>query len=61
MITCKAKHVANSAHAAVRYDTDHNPLFPGLLCLVTDGLITSDWRETMSASGNATIRCHFKL
>jgi hypothetical protein len=65
-ITCKARHVGNAAHVAVHYDTDRNPLFPGLLCLVPtpaggDPLITSDWRETVSASGNATIHCHFKL
>jgi hypothetical protein len=66
MITCKARHVGNAAHVAVHYDTDRNPLFPGLLCLVPtppggDQLITSDWRENVSASGNATIHCHFKL
>jgi hypothetical protein len=46
---CSAKGVNNPTGAAVQWDYSNT----GLLC---DG--STDWRETVSASGNATITCH---
>jgi hypothetical protein len=63
-LICKAKNLANSTGRAVRYDSERNPFGPGTACgiLRPDGfVVTTAWSETVSASGNATIRCHFKL
>jgi len=57
--TCKVKKAANPTGHTVRYDSEHNPLFPGLQCSTIGGP-TSRWSETISAAGNATLRCHFK-
>jgi hypothetical protein len=58
-LICKVKNVANVTGRAVNYDSENNPLFSGLLCGTFRGP-TTDWTETVSASGNATLRCHFK-
>jgi hypothetical protein len=63
-LICKVKNVATSTGRAVRYDSEDNPFGPGTACgiLRLDGFVlTTAWSETVSASGNATIRCHFKL
>jgi hypothetical protein len=64
-LICKVKKVANSSGRAVRYDSGQNPFGPGTLCGILrppgDFVLTATWSETVSASGNATIRCHFKL
>ena len=58
-LICKVK-VANSTGRAVRFDSENNPLLPGLQCGTFRGP-TTNWSETVSAPGNATLRCHFKL
>ena len=63
-IQCTVKGVANSSGKAVHFDTDNNPFLPGLECgLVDDSgnlFLTTDWKETVSASGNAVLTCKFK-
>jgi hypothetical protein len=59
-LICKVKGVANPSGRAVKYDSEHNPFFPGLSCGTFAG-VTTRWSETVSASGNATLHCHFKL
>jgi len=61
-LICMVKKVANSTRRAVHYDSENNPLFPGLECstIRPDTLFTTDWNETVSAAGNATLRCRFK-
>lgn len=53
--------VPNNSGNAVKYDTQNNPVEPGLKCgsafFVHE---TTDWQETISASGNAKLICHFK-
>jgi hypothetical protein len=58
-VICKVKNVSNPTHRAVKYDSEHNPLFPGLECGTFLGA-TTRWLETLTSSGNATLRCHFK-
>lgn len=58
-LICKVKKLPNPTGRAVKYDSEHNPLFPGLECGTFLGS-TSNWLETLSSSGNATLRCHFK-
>jgi hypothetical protein len=64
-LICKVKKVANSSGRAVRYDSEQNPFGPGVACGILrppeDFVLTTTWSETVSASGNATLRCHFKL
>ena len=65
-LICNVKNVANSTGGAVRYDSEKNPFGPGTACGILrpfpEGLVlTEAWTETLSGSGNATIRCHFKL
>ena len=50
---CKASDVPNSTGKAVHWDFDNK----GVLCGVAGGA-TSQWDETVSASGEATLRCH---
>lgn len=62
-IQCTSKDLANSAGQAVHYDTDNNPFLPGLQCGIRFGgvlFLTTDWMETVSASGNGTLTCKFK-
>jgi hypothetical protein len=58
-LICKVKKLTNPTGRAVKYDSEHNPLFPGLECGTFLGS-TRNWLETLSSSGNATLRCHFK-
>jgi hypothetical protein len=63
-LICTVKHVANSAGRSVKYTTEDNPFGAGASCGLAreeDLFITTDWTQTVSASGNATLRCHFKL
>jgi len=57
---CTAEVPNNSGHAVI-YNTQNNPVEPGLKCgsafFVHE---TTDWQETISASGNAKLICHFK-
>jgi hypothetical protein len=55
MYTCKAKGVFNPSHHEVRYDSDSTGGWP---CVTPEGLLTYDWQETVSASGNVTLSCH---
>jgi hypothetical protein len=58
---CKVKNVANSTGRAVRYTGEDT----GISCRAFRPpdmfVVTTAWTETVSASGNATLRCHFKL
>ena len=58
-VICKAKKLPHPTGRAVKYDSEHNPLFPGLECNTFLGG-TRSWLETLSHSGNATLHCHFK-
>jgi hypothetical protein len=63
-LICKVKNVANSSGRAVKYTSENNPFGPGVGCgivLPDNFVVTAAWTETVSASGNATLRCHFKL
>jgi hypothetical protein len=65
-LICKVQGVVNSARRGVTYDSENNPLGPGTVCGIfrpQEGanVFTTAWKETVSASGNATLRCHFKL
>ena len=60
MLICRVKNVANSTGRAVRYTGKETGLQCGIL-LPDRFVVTPAWTETLSASGNATLRCHFKL
>lgn len=60
LFTCKASGVANSTGKAANYDANNNPLGFLVHCGQNlTGQLTADWNETVSASGEATLRCHF--
>jgi hypothetical protein len=63
-LICKVKNVANPTGRAVRYNSEHNPSGVGAECGIfrppDEFVSTTDWTETISASGNATLRCHYK-
>jgi|ERR1043165_9554420 hypothetical protein len=52
-MSCKANVDPSSTGTAVRWDFDNT----GLSCETPTGL-TTDWQETVSAAGQATITCH---
>lgn len=59
-LTCKAKDVPNDTGSAVIWDFGNT----GGLCLIASPhgpIVTDDWQETVSASGNATLQCRYKL
>jgi hypothetical protein len=58
ILKCSVKGVANSTGQAVHYDSDNNPLGPGIPCSSAAGG-TIDWKEVVSAAGNATLTCKF--
>jgi hypothetical protein len=63
-LICKVKKVANSSGRPVKYTSEDNPFGPGAACGLArqdDFFLTTAWTETVSASGNATLRCRFKL
>ena len=55
-LKCSVSGVANSTGSAVHWDFDNT----GFLCGTTVGL-TEQWKETVSASGNATLTCKGRL
>ena len=54
-IMCKAKKVPNSQQHSVYWGFDNT----GFTCGTELGE-TSDWKQHVSASGNATLACHYK-
>ncbi len=53
--------VPNSGGRAVHYDSGNTPFGSGIPCFISDGVgafITLNSRETVSASGKATLTCH---
>ena len=59
VLTWSVKDVPNSTGKAINYDTLNNPWLVGLECGNDILGLTDQWTETISASGNATLRCHF--
>ncbi len=60
-VTCKVKGVANDTGRAVDYDSQNNPVGPGLACGVPPAGGTDQRHETISASGNVTLVCHLPI
>lgn len=59
-LQCRVKNVANPSGTAIHYDTDNNPLFPGLQCALFDRgnlYLSQDWKIQISASGNNITTC----
>jgi hypothetical protein len=56
MMRCQAQVTPSPDGRAVRWSQDTHP---GLQCNVL-GRLTDDWRNVVSASGNATLICQFK-
>lgn len=54
-ITCKAT-VSNTTGSAVKWDNANT----GYLCFVAGAGLTDSWQNIVSASGQATLQCHFK-
>jgi hypothetical protein len=57
---CKVDDVPNSTGKAVKFTSEDNPFVEGLVCLDSQGGETTQWVEVVSASGKATLQCHFK-
>ena len=55
MHRCSVKSVPNSTGRVVRWNYDNT----GMMCWTADGP-TSEWQETVSASGQATLVCHHR-
>ena len=55
MHRCTAHGVPNSSRRMIRWDYENT----GMMCWTTDGP-TTDWHETVSASGQATLICKHK-
>lgn len=55
MVKCTVNGVPNSTGRAVHYDYEST----GMTCGTAAGA-TTDWHETVSASGNATLTCRVK-
>lgn len=53
--TCSAKKVNNQNRKSVDYNFGNT----GLPCMTQSG-VTTDWTESVSASGNAMLHCHVK-
>jgi hypothetical protein len=63
MLTCKVKKVPNPAGRALKYTSQDNPFGPGAVCGIARPdffVVTTEWTESISASGNATLRCRAK-
>jgi hypothetical protein len=66
---CRGKGLSNSSGQAVKYDVYNNPYYwlSGIEVpcgfLRADGtlVLTYDWTESVSASGNFVFRCKFKI
>jgi hypothetical protein len=52
-LVCRVAGVPNSTGKAVIWNVNNT----GILCYT--GQYTDQWTETVSASGNATVHCHF--
>lgn len=63
-MSCHAEGLANSTGQAVYYDAYNNPNGELTACITTavPGKVysTYDVHETISASGNANLKCHFE-
>jgi hypothetical protein len=61
---CKAEGVANPTGKALVWDPyDDGVPYSDEPCWIWNGedwLITMDWKQVISASGNATLYCHYK-
>ena len=57
---CKVDDVPNSTGKAVKFTSEDNPFGEGLTCVDSQGRETTQWVEVVSASGKATLHCHFK-
>jgi hypothetical protein len=55
IVKCSVTGVNNSTGRAVRHDYEST----GMTCMTAAGA-TTDWHETISASGNATLTCRMK-
>jgi hypothetical protein len=55
MVKCSVKDVPNTTGRAVRFDYEST----GMTCMTAAGP-TTDWHETISAAGNATLMCRMK-
>lgn len=55
MFRCSVKDVPNSTGRAARFDAEST----GMPCGTAAGM-TTDWHETVSASGHATLTCRVK-
>ena len=63
MTRCRAGGLANSTGSAVVFTSENNPFGPGTKCgiLTPTGLCFTDtWTNTISASGQGTVVCHFR-
>jgi len=56
MFRCQGD-VANSTGTAQVFNSDDNPFFPGLPCGIAGAGFTTNWTNTVSASGRATLSC----
>ena len=58
---CHAEGIANPTGKAI---VDKAKDYPGEECWIWDGdgnwLVTTDWKQIISASGHATLTCHYK-
>jgi hypothetical protein len=52
-LRCRASGVPNGTGSAVHWDFDNT----GFLCGVLSGGLTEEWKEDVSAAGNATLIC----
>ena len=62
MLQCKADNVPLGTSGATRWDYSNTGVACGVLAQVNGQLqmqLTQDWEETISASGNATMTCHY--
>lgn len=57
-ITCMAD-VPNNSGSAVIYDSDNNPIGAGHECIALFGS-TTNWQQTISASGKTMTTCHYQ-
>jgi hypothetical protein len=54
---CKADVTPPSSGTAAHFDFSSTNDFCGIVC-PTGNVTTNDWKETVSASGEATLQCH---
>lgn len=56
VFNCKVTTAPSSGGGAVQWNLANT----GLQCADTDGDLTNEWQETVSASGQAQLSCHFR-